>query len=299
MDSEDEAFGANTATTSPTWYRYLGFSWQPLQDMQIALHVLILYLGSLTCTWLRIYQYARILHQQNDLGNLQKNGKASRILPDSKTKLPIIPKLNYLRQSLNYTWMQPTIQSFKSFHDDEDHRWTKLRNLGIAPLAEEVIFRACLLPPLLASQIKSSHGTTLSPTQASWIAPLFFGVAHFHHFYEQYRQLPPRQRRSTKILCQLLLRVVVQWTYTTLFGAYVSHVFVRTGSLSGVVLAHVICNYMGLPDVSCAHPTSNLHGYRWFIMIAYFFGIGLFAVGFNSMLFPGESVLPILLQRDV
>jgi len=95
------------------------------------------------------------------------------------------------------------------------------------------------------------------------------------------------------------LVVVVQWTYTTLFGAYVSHVFVRTGSLSGVTLAHAICNYMGLPDVSFAHPTSNLHGYRWFISIVYIFGIGLFARGFDLALFPEESVLPSLFLQGV
>ena len=280
----------------PPWYRYLGISWQPLQDMKIVLHVLILYLGALTCTWLKIYHHARILHWEND--NKKKNeGKASRITSVSIQKLPILINPKDLHQSLKHTWIRPTHTSLKSFCDDEDYRWMILRNLCIAPLAEEVIFRACILPPLLAchTTYKSSHGSSLSPTQASWIAPLFFGVAHLHHFYEKYRHIPPIQR-TTKLIGQLLLIVAAQWTYTTLFGAYVSHVFVRTGSLSGVVVAHIICNYMGLPDISFAYSTSNLHVYFWLICIIYFVGIYGFIVGFDSILFPKESVLLSLLQ---
>ena len=40
----------------------------------------------------------------------------------------------------------------------------------------------------------------------------------------------------------------VQLTYTSLFGAYSSYLFLRTGFLIGPLLAHVFCNAMGLPD---------------------------------------------------
>ncbi|KAL9186051.1 hypothetical protein ACHAXT_005289 [Thalassiosira profunda] len=279
----------------PQWYRYIGCSWQPMQDGKVALHVLALYLGSLSCTWLKIYHNARHLHWEKEKSH-GSGVESSRMTSQyQKGRLPFIPKPKYLLQSLQYTWIQPTAQSFNSLRDDEEHRWTKIRNLGLAPLAEEVVFRACLLPPLLASE--TANGRALSPTQASWIAPLFFGVAHIHHFYEQYRHLPP-QLRTKKRIGQLLLGVVVQWAYTTLFGAYVSHVFVRTASLGAATVAHVICNYMGLPDISFAHPTSNLYGYRWLIAAIYFVGIGLFARGFDSDLFPRESVLPLLLQES-
>jgi len=196
---------------------------------------------------------------------------------------------------MQYIWIQPTKQSFKSFLDDVEYRWIILRNLCIAPLVEEVIFRACLLPPLLASISKNNN--RLTPTQASWIAPLFFGIAHLHHFYEKYRQIPSKER-SNKVIGQLVLVVAVQWTYTTLFGAYVSHIFVRTASLFGVTLAHIICNYMGLPNVSFTHPTSNLYGYLWLILIMYCVGILGFIVGFDSILFPKESVLVSLLRDN-
>lgn len=247
----------------PSWFEYVGISWQPWQDLRVAMHVVTLYAGSLTCAWLKLYR-----NSQND----------------------VIHREDYSRGLIRRTIIQP----FQTFLIDESYRWTTLRNLAIAPLAEEVIFRACLVPPLLASRISGFE--SLSPTQVSWIAPLFFGVAHLHHFYEKYRQTHP-SRRSRKVINQLLLGLAVQWTYTTLFGAYVSHVFIRTCSLSGVTLAHVICNFLGLPDVTFAHPTSNLHGYRWFISIVYVLGIGVFVVGFNSVLFPSESKLPFLLSH--
>ena len=48
----------------------------------------------------------------------------------------------------------------------------------------------------------------------------------------------------------VILVTVVQLTYTTLFGAYVSYCFVGVGSLWGIVLVHSFCNVMGLPNVS-------------------------------------------------
>uniref|UniRef100_A0A8C3SN40 CAAX prenyl protease 2 n=1 Tax=Chelydra serpentina TaxID=8475 RepID=A0A8C3SN40_CHESE len=57
-----------------------------------------------------------------------------------------------------------------------DMRW--LRNQVIAPLTEELVFRACMLPMLIPC-------TGQGP--AIFTCPLFFGVAHFHHVIEQLR----------------------------------------------------------------------------------------------------------------
>jgi prenyl protein peptidase len=189
-----------------------------------------------------------------------------------------------------------------------------IRNLIIAPIVEEIIFRACLLPPLLASSHSSSSDDDaiirrgLTPTKACWIAPLFFGVAHLHHFYEKYRQQQTtsisnnnrhKERKHDLILHQLLIELAIQWTYTTLFGAYVSHVFIRTGSIMSVIVAHVICNYMGLPDIEFIFSTKSyyLSSYTLIISFMYLLGIVLFIYGFKSTtIFPGVSVLSSLLQ---
>ena len=282
-----------TMNAFPSWYRYLGISWQPMQDITIAAHVLVLYLGSLSCSWFRLYHCMQILQWEDESKNRNNRSYMRTISTIAESQhLPALPKPTYFCRSLKQTWFEPTNQSIQSFYDDENYRWMKLRNLAIAPLAEEAIFRACLIPPLLASNSKTDK--PLSPTATAWIGPLFFGVAHLHHLYEQYRQIPPRQR-SRKIVCQLLLGLLFQWAYTTLFGAYVSHVFIRTASLSGVTLAHVICNYLGLPEISFVNPTSNLYCYRWIISILYLVGICLFVAGFDLLVFPTQSVLPSLL----
>ena len=44
-----------------------------------------------------------------------------------------------------------------------------------------------------------------------------------------------------------VLRSVLQFTYTTLFGGYATFVYLRTGSLLSVILVHTFCNWMGFP----------------------------------------------------
>lgn len=48
-------------------------------------------------------------------------------------------------------------------------------------------------------------------------------------------------------LLPILVRSLLQFAYTTLFGWYATFVFLRTGSVVAVVLAHAFCNWCGLP----------------------------------------------------
>lgn len=74
-----------------------------------------------------------------------------------------------------------------------------------------------------------------------FVSPLIFGLAHAHHFYE-FRLSHPH----TPLVVQLA-RSVLQLSYTTLFGAYATFIFLRTGSLLAVFVVHAFCNWMGLP----------------------------------------------------
>ncbi|XP_069750111.1 CAAX prenyl protease 2 isoform X2 [Narcine bancroftii] len=113
------------------------------------------------------------------------------------------------------------IDGLKMFRDPRiwgnclaDMRW--MRNQVVAPLTEELVFRACMLPMLVPC-------TGLS--RAIVTCPLFFGV-------------------------------VFQFSYTAVFGAYTAFIFIRTGHLIGPVLCHSFCNYMGFPAIGAAleHP---------------------------------------------
>ncbi|KAM8793758.1 CAAX prenyl protease 2 [Eudromia elegans] len=135
-----------------------------------------------------------------------------------------------------------------------DVRW--LRNQVVAPLSEELVFRACMLPVLLPCT---------GCARAVLAAPLFFGLAHFHHVIEQLRF-----RQGS--LGSIFVAAAFQFSYTAVFGAYTAFLFLRTGHLAGPVLCHSLCNALGFPALGAAlgHPR------RRALLPCYAFGLGLF-----------------------
>ena len=115
--------------------------------------------------------------------------------------------------------------------------WIGWRNFIAGPVTEEILFRSVLV---------SLHTHTRPPLSLSFVifvTPLCFGVAHVHHFYE-YKLTHPQTP-----LVPAVLRSLIQFAYTTIFGWYATFLFLRTGSLWTVVLIHMQCNWMGLPRV--------------------------------------------------
>ncbi|CAD6578546.1 MAG: hypothetical protein ASARMPRED_008754 [Alectoria sarmentosa] len=115
--------------------------------------------------------------------------------------------------------------------------WIGWRNYIAGPFTEEMLFRSLLLSLHLLTRPPSSQSILI------FVTPLYFGIAHIHHFYEYslthpFTPLPPA-----------LLRSIVQLGYTTVFGWYAAFLFLRTGNLWGVVVVHAFCNWMGLPRV--------------------------------------------------
>lgn len=95
------------------------------------------------------------------------------------------------------------------------------------------MFRSAIVPLHLLAHV--------SPGRIVFIAPLYFGIAHVHHFYE-FRLTHP----DTSIVAAVL-RSVIQFGYTTIFGWYATFLYLRTGSLIAVILVHSFCNWCGLP----------------------------------------------------
>ncbi|GMI71011.1 ARABIDOPSIS THALIANA FARNESYLATED PROTEIN-CONVERTING ENZYME-2 [Hibiscus trionum] len=106
------------------------------------------------------------------------------------------------------------------------------RNLVVAPLTEELVFRACMIPLLLCGGFKAYDVIFLCPT--------FFSLAHLNHMAEIYSHHNYSLREASMI-------VGLQLGYTLVFGSYASFLFIRTGTLASPLFAHVFCNYMGLP----------------------------------------------------
>jgi len=148
-----------------------------------------------------------------------------------------------------------------------------VRNLLLGPITEELVFRGCMLPLLLCAGVQ--------PWKVIVLGPFLFGVAHVHHFLN--RRLEVGWKKA-------LLESLIQLTYTYLFGIYSAFVFVRTRHLVAPTLAHMFCNFMGLPDLGFLSPASSrlscLHEYRNVIIGVYLVGIALFVMGLGPLTEP-------------
>jgi prenyl protein peptidase len=111
--------------------------------------------------------------------------------------------------------------------------WTGRRNLIVGPVTEELVFRSLIVPLHLMARV--------SATRIVFLTPLYFGIAHVHHFYEFMLSHPNFP------LFPAVVRTLVQFTYTSLFGFFATFVFLRTGSVYAAIAAHIFCNWMGLP----------------------------------------------------
>ncbi|XP_068663207.1 CAAX prenyl protease 2 isoform X3 [Aristolochia californica] len=105
----------------------------------------------------------------------------------------------------------------------------------LAPLTEELVFRACMIPLLLCGGFKTYHIIFLSP--------IFFSLAHLNHFLELYCVQSYSFFKAAVI-------VGIQLGYTVIFGWYAAFLFIRSGNLFAPIVAHMFCNVMGLPVLS-------------------------------------------------
>ena len=125
-----------------------------------------------------------------------------------------------------------------------DTIWRDLRsfrNFVVAPLTEELAFRALTVPLYLCAGVRLSR--------IVFLTPLVFGLAHAHHLVEFLRaNTPPgASGPSSAVVVRGTVRTLFQFAYTSLFGFFATFVFLRTGSLWVVVAVHAFCNWMGVP----------------------------------------------------
>lgn len=117
------------------------------------------------------------------------------------------------------------------------------RALVVGPVSEEIVFRACMCPVL--------YQAGFSKLKICFLAPLFFGVAHLHHFFELKKTYPAKKAA---------ISVLFQFCYTYLFGIYACYLFVKTKCIYASIITHTFCNYMGFPDLDAltSHKHKNL-----------------------------------------
>ncbi|KAG7366958.1 CAAX protease self-immunity-domain containing protein [Nitzschia inconspicua] len=219
---------------------------QPYFLTAVLFHTMTLYLGPIVASLVRVFEIRKLSVAQ---------GKAVGSYP-----MVVFQQL-----------LQPDLHSFLT-PDSKDEFWKNTRNYIVAPWTEEVVFRGCMIPPLLASG--------MSVAKASMVTPLFFGVAHVHHALARLAKGEP--------LVPVLFITTFQFLYTSLFGMYASYAFIRTGSVLAVTVSHAYCNWMGLPDLSFVQIRHPMYQYRILLLASFLAGVFTF-----KYLLKSDDLLPL------
>lgn len=138
---------------------------------------------------------------------------------------------------------------------DSLYSWMWWRAYVVAPLSEEFVYRACLIPV-----IAPCYGKTI----AIIVSPLSFGAAHLHHIFD-------RIRLGVSVK-NAIITTVFQLMYTSLFGVYSAYLFVRTGHVLAPILVHALCNLLGVPEPASLMELSPQK--RFIVVALYFIGLG-------------------------
>ena len=145
----------------------------------------------------------------------------------------------------------------------------RARALLVAPISEEWIFRACMFPLIVSAGYGCSASLLMNGA--------LFGVAHLHHIFDKVEQ-GMAWPRALKV-------VGFQFCFSSIFGTIASFLVLRTGHVTGAILAHAFCNLMGPPDLGFTSDRHPLHAHQRTIAVAYLVGIAAFAL----LLFPATN----------
>ena len=213
----------------------------------VLFHTALLYLGPIVKTFVEVYDHVR---RRDGVVSVSRFGRVFYAV-----------------------YLNPTVSALLHPINDSE-RWTRLRNFIVAPVTEEIVFRACMVPVL--------RSTGMTTARVAVTAPLFFGFAHGHHALVKLRQ--------NQGLHSVVLETIFQFTYTSVFGAYVSYAFLLTGSLVAVTACHAFCNAMGLPDVSFLSSSSPLHHHHLLLLSTFIIGMIGFIAGMVTFDLPSTTI---------
>jgi hypothetical protein len=93
---------------------------------------------------------------------------------------------------------------------------------------------------------KQSHFNSL---HIAFLSPFFFGIAHIHHFV-----LHLKNKQS---MMKAIFTTLFQLSFTSVFGVIAALVFMRTGSIYSSIVCHILCNFVGLPNLGFMFPNKD------------------------------------------
>jgi prenyl protein peptidase len=235
---DDESKVIDPDATPPHLFSIQRIMFQPTMVLPVLIHTMSLYIGPIVASLFRVHEVRKLA--------------LLRQVPGANTVGSYPAEV--FRQLI-----QPDLHSLLT-PETTAELWRNVRNFVVAPLTEEIVFRGCMVPPLLSSG--------LSVLQVTFVAPLFFGIAHVHHAATR---LSNGERLPSVVLVTLF-----QFVYTSLFGSYASYVFIRTGSVLAVTVSHAYCNWMGLPDLSFVQIRHPMYQYRIILLASFLVGVFTF-----------------------
>lgn len=161
------------------------------------------------------------------------------------------------------------------------------RNVIFAPISEELVFRGIMVPVLYMAY---SQSTSRSPSDTAmltaWASIGWFGIAHLHHMIEKVR--------NGESFSNALKVSLIQLIYTSIFGFIAALLFIRTGTIYSSILSHMICNFVGLPDMGFMQPPPNHNQrmgcnylFRYVLLVLHVLGLVIFSL----VLFPWTAPL--------
>lgn len=154
------------------------------------------------------------------------------VQPVEMVRSCILTSLLYLGPLFELVFVEKPIQGGHSLSETLSS-WQGYRNYVAGPITEEVLFRSVIIPIHILAKVQ--------PFKIVLMTPLYFGIAHVHHFYE-FRLTHPHTP-----LLPAIFRTVFQFGFTTVFGWFAAFIYVRTGSLYLCIIIHSFCNLMGFP----------------------------------------------------
>ncbi|KAF2307613.1 hypothetical protein GH714_030190 [Hevea brasiliensis] len=129
----------------------------------------------------------------------------------------------------SFGYIKNLMQNFIAWMSSTSSNVLAWRNYVVAPLTEELVFRACMIPLLLCGGFKIYS--------VFFLCPILFSLAHLNHWMEIYV-------RHNYSMLKAAMVVGLQLGYTVIFGSYASFLFIRTGHLLAPLVAHIFCNFM-------------------------------------------------------
>jgi prenyl protein peptidase len=151
-----------------------------------------------------------------------------------------------------------------------------VRNIVVAPITEEVIFRGVIV--FLLTATFSPDTQTYTSRSIILRSPLWFSLAHFHHVIDKLR--------SGEKLFPAVLGTFFQLAYTSIFGAIATVLLIRTGNIWAPIASHMMCNFWGLPNIEFVYPSQKnryselgfLYPYRRVLLALHAAGLVIFGL---------------------